>query len=78
MLVAFIALIQSIIDDVVLADKGARLGLDHLIQVMCHRFVIECQQIGTKRDRSDAETSSMKCLPSPADVALLLAQLSGQ
>lgn len=44
MLVAFIALIQSIVDDVVLADKGARPGLDHLVQVMCHRFVVECQQ----------------------------------
>lgn len=78
MRVAFITHIQSVCNDVELADKGARPGLDHLIEVTCHRFVVECQQTGTKRDRSGAETSSMECLSNPADVALLLAQLSDQ
>lgn len=78
MRVAFITHIQRVCNDVELADKGARPGLDHLIEVTCHRFAVECQQTGTKRDRSGAETSSMECLSNPADVALLLAQLSDQ
>lgn len=78
MRVAFITHIRKVFSDVELEDKGARPGLDHLIEATCHRFVVECQQTGTKRDRSGAESSSMECLSNPADVALLLAQLLDQ
>lgn len=72
---AFIAHIQNLLNDASLAEKGARRGLHRLTEVTCRSYVVQCQQTGTKRDRSGAETSSMECLSSPNDVALLLHQL---
>ena len=72
---AFIAHIQNLLNDATLAEKGARRGLHRLTEVTCRRYVVQCQQTGTKRDRSGVETSSTECLSSPEDVALLLYQL---
>ena len=76
MRLAFIARIHSIYNDVELAEKGAQPGLDRLLQVTCQNFVVQCQQTGTKRDRSGGEISSTECLSNHEDVALLMHQLS--
>ena len=77
MRLAFIVHILSTYDDETIEDKGARPGLHRLIEVTCRRFVVQCQQTGTKRDRSGAEISSTaECLSNSEDVALFLHQLS--
>ena len=77
MRIAFIAHILSTYNDETIEDKGARPGLNRLIEVTCRRFVVQCQQTGTKRDRSGAEISStVECFSNSEDVALLLQQLS--
>ena len=77
MRLAFIAHILSTYNDETIEDKGGRPGLNRLIEVTCRRFVVQCQQTGTKRHRSGAEISStVECFSNPEDVALFLNQLS--
>lgn len=77
MRLAFIAYILSTYSDETIEDKGARPGLNRLVEVTCTRFVVQCRQTGTKRDRFGAEISStVECSSYPDDVALVLRQLS--
>ena len=77
MRIAFITHILSTYNDETIEDKGARSGLNRLAEVTCRRFMVQCQQTGTKRDRSGAEISStVECFSNSEDVALFLHQLS--
>ena len=76
MCLAFIVHILSIYNNETIQDKGAGPGLNRLTEVTCRRFVVQCQQTGTKRDRSGAEISStVECFSNSEDVALFLHQL---
>ena len=77
MRLAFIVHILSTYDVETIEYKGGRPGLRRLIEVTCTRFVVQCQQTGTKRDRSGAEISStVECISNSEDVALFLHLLS--
>ena len=77
MRLAFITHILSTYSNETIEDKGARPGLNRLTQVTCKRFVVQCYQTGTKRDRFGAEISStVECFTYSDDVALVLHQLS--
>ena len=77
MRIAFVVYILSTCIDETIEDKGARPGLNRLVEVTCRRFVVQCHQTGTKRDRFGTETSSgVECFSDSDDVALFLHQLS--
>ena len=77
MRIAFVAYILSTCTDETIEDKGAQPGLNRLVEVTCRRFVVQCHQTGTKRDRFGAEISSgVECFSYSDDVALFLHQLS--
>jgi len=75
MLVAFIVQLRIIYTEASLAEKGAKSDFDSLVQAICSRFSVQCQQTGTKRDHSGDETSPNECLSNADDIALFLHQL---
>ena len=76
MRLAFITHILSTCSDETIDDTGATPGLNRLAEVTCRRFVVQCDQTGTKRDRFGVEISStVECFSYSDDVALFLHQL---
>ena len=76
MRLAFIVHILSNCNNETIEDKGAQPGLNRLAEVTCRRFVVQCQQTGTKRDHFGVEISStVECFSYSEDVALFLHQL---
>ena len=78
MLVAFIVLLQADHTEASLAEKGAKSGFDSLVEAVCSRFSVQCQQTGTKHDHSGDETSPSECLSNADDIAIFLHQLASR
>jgi len=78
MLVAFIVQLRIDHTETSLAEKGAKSDFDSLVEAICSRFSVQCQQTGTKRDHSGDETSPNECLSNADDIALFLHQLASR
>lgn len=78
MLIAFIVQIQADNTEASLRSKDAVSEFDSLIEAVCSRFTVQCQQTGTKRDRAGEETSPNDCLTNADDIALFLHQLASR